>query len=148
MRTARNAGERRPRGSGPSWSWFGRGQGGLWAFLLVRFALTGGLLADIPVDGQHLVFALDLALLAPTLVVAGILLFRRTAAGLVMGAAVSLFGLVYQVNLMLAGVFQDVAGVVGVKAFPIEGIVFTLGFAIASAALLVRWMRPDRARSR
>jgi hypothetical protein len=38
----------------------------------VRFALTGGLLADIPVDGQHLVFALDLALLAPTLVLAGI----------------------------------------------------------------------------
>ena len=126
----------------------GLGQGGLWAFLIVRFALTGELLADIPVDGQHLVFALDLALLAPTLVLAGILLFRRTAVGLVMGAAVSLFGLVYQVNLMLAGVFQDAAGVGGVKAFPIEGIVFTLGFAIASAALLVRWMRPDRARSR
>ena len=65
-----------------------------------------------------------------------------------MGAAVSLFGLVYQVNLMLAGVFQDAADVGGVKAFPIEGIVFILGFAIASAALLVRWMRPDRARSR
>src|ERR687891_2395287 len=126
----------------------GLGQGGLWALLILRFALTGELLADIPVDGQHPVFALDLVLLAPTLVVAGILLFRRTAAGLVMGAAVSLFGLVYQINLMLAGVFQDVAGVVGMKAFPIEGIVFTLGFAIASAALLVRWMRPDRARSR
>ena len=126
----------------------GLGQGGLWAFLIVRFALTGELLADIPVDGQHLVFALDLALLAPTLVLAGILLFRRTAVGLVMGAAVSLFGLVYQVNLMLAGVFQDAAGVGGVKAVPIEGIVFTLGFAIASAALLVRWMRPDRARRR
>jgi len=31
----------------------GLGQGGLWAFLLVRFALTGELLADIPEDGQH-----------------------------------------------------------------------------------------------
>lgn len=115
----------------------GLGQGGLWAFLIVRFALTGELLADIPEGGQHLVFALDLALLAPTLVLAGILLFRRTAVGLVMGAAVSLFGAVYQVNLNLAGVFQDAANVPGVKAFPIEGIVLLLGFVIASAVLLV-----------
>jgi hypothetical protein len=128
---------RRPGGWGPSWSWSGLGQGGLWAFLLVRFVLTGELLADIPEDGQHLVFALDLALLAPTLVLAGILLFRRTAVGLVMGAAVALFGLVYQVNLNLAGVFQDAANVPGVKAFPLEGIVFLVGFVIASSVLLV-----------
>lgn len=114
----------------------GVGQGALWAFLLVRFALTGELLADIPVDGQHLVFALDLALLVPTLVLAGILLFQRRAVGLVMGAAVAVFGAAYQVNLMLAGVFQDSAGVAGVKAFPIEGIVLTLGFVVASVALL------------
>lgn len=122
----------------------GVGQGGLWAFLLVRFALTGELLADIPEDGQHLVFALDLALLAPTLVLAGILLFRRTAVGLVMGAAVALFGAAYQVNLALAGVFQDAAGVPGVKAFPLEGIVLLLGFVIASAMLLLRQGRPVR----
>jgi hypothetical protein len=115
----------------------GLGQGGLWAFLIVRFALTGELLPDIPEDGQHLVFALDLALLAPTLVLAGILLFRRTAVGLVMGAAVALFGAVYQVNLNMAGVFQDAAGVPGVKAFPLEGIVLLLGFVIASAVLLI-----------
>lgn len=108
------------------------------AFLAVRFALTGELLADIPVDGQHLAFALDLALLAPTLELAGILLFRRTAVGLVMGAAVCLIGAVYQVNLNLAGVFQDASNVPGVKASPIEGIVLLLGFVIASAVLLVR----------
>jgi hypothetical protein len=106
----------------------GLGQGGLWAFLVVRFALTGELLADIPVDGQHLVFALDLGLLVPTRVVAGILLFRRTAVGLLVGAAASLFGLVYQVNLQTAAVFQDADGVPGVKAYPLEGIVLTLGF--------------------
>jgi len=97
------------------------GQGGLWDFLIVRFALTRELPADIPADGQHLTFALDLALLVPPLVVAGILLFRRTAVGLVMGAAVSLFGLVSQVNLQTAAVFQEAAGVPGVKAFPIRG---------------------------
>jgi len=85
------------------------------------------------VAGQHLVFALDLALLAPTLVLAGILPFRRTGSGWVMRAAVCLFGAVYQVNLMLAGVFQKNAGVPGVKAFPLEGIVLTLEFVIASA---------------
>ena len=130
---------------GPAARWVGAflvlvglGQGGLWAFLIVRFALTGELLADIPEDGQHLVFALDLALLAPTLVLAGILLFRRTAVGLVMGAAVALFGAVYQVNLVLAAVFQDAANVPGVKALPLEGIVLFLGFVIASAVLLTR----------
>ena len=125
----------------------GLGQGGLWAFLIVRFALTGELLAEIPEDGQHLVFALDLALLAPTLVLAGILLFRRTAVGLVMGAAVSLFGAAYQVNLALAGAFQDAANVPGVKAFPLEGIVLLLGFVIASAVLLARRPTEEIARS-
>src|SRR5687767_5203863 len=63
---------------------------------------------------------LDLALLASTLVVAGILLFGRTAVGLLMGAAISLFGLVYPVNLQTAAVFQNAAGVPGVRAFPIS----------------------------
>jgi len=71
-------------------------------------------------------------------VVAGILLFRRTAVGLLMGAAVCLFGAVSQVNLMLAGVLQENAGVAGVKGFPLEGIVLTLGFVLASAVLLLR----------
>lgn len=116
----------------------GLAQGGLWVFLLLRFVATGELLADIPVEGQHLVFALDLALLVPTLVLAGVLLFRRTAVGMVMGAAVSLFGAAYQVNLLLAGVFQDRADVAGVEALPLEGIVLTLGFVVASAVLLTR----------
>jgi hypothetical protein len=55
-----------------------------------------------------------------------------------MGAAVALFGAVYQVNLVLAAVFQDAANVPGVKALPLEGIVLFLGFVIASAVLLTR----------
>jgi hypothetical protein len=117
----------------------GLGQGGLWIILLSRFAFTGQLLKDIPADGQHLVFALDLSLLVPTLVVAGVLLYRGTARGVVLGSAVSLFGAVYQLNLMLAGVFQANAGVAGMQMFPPEGLVLTAGFAAASAALL--WHR-------
>jgi hypothetical protein len=37
---------------------------------------------------------------------------------------------------MLAGVFQANAGVPGVKAFPPEGILLTVGFVAASALLL------------
>ena len=114
----------------------GIGQGALWIFLVLRFAVTGRLLHDIPVEGQHLVFALDLSLLVPTLIVAGVLLYRRTAVGLVLGTAVSVFGAAYQLNLMLAGVFQANAGVPGVKAFPPEGILLTVGFVAASALLL------------
>ena len=115
----------------------GIGQGALWLFLVTRFAVTGEVLNDIPVDGQHLVFALDLSLLVPTLILAGVLLFRRTAVGFVLAPAVAVFGAVYQVNLMMAGVFQDAAGVAGVKAFPLEGIVLTAAFVLASAVLLL-----------
>ena len=114
----------------------GVAQGVLWIVLVLRFAFTGQLLNDIPVFGQHLVFALDLSLLVPTLVLAGVLLFRRTPAGFLMGTAVAVFGAIYQVNLMIAGVFQDGLDVPGVKAFPLESIVLTLGFLIAAALLL------------
>jgi len=115
----------------------GIGQGALWVFLVLRFAVTGEVLNDIPVDGQHLVFALDLSLLVPTLILAGVLLFRRTAVGFVLGPVVAVFGAVYQVNLMMAGVFQDAAGVAGVKAFPLEGIVLTAAFGAVAALLLL-----------
>ena len=109
--------------------------GGIWAVLAIRFALTGKLMADIPADGIHLVFAIDLSLLAPALVVAGALLWRRTAVGVVFGAAMTVMGMLYQVNLFLAGLFQANADVAGVKAFPPEGIVLTAGFAVASVVL-------------
>jgi hypothetical protein len=121
----------------------GVAQGMLWLVLVLRFAFTGQLLNDIPVSGQHLVFALDLSLLVPTLVLAGLLLYQRTPVGLFMGTAVSIFGAVYQVNLMLAGVFQASLDVPGVKPFPLESIVLTVGF-VAAAILLVKLHHPER----
>jgi len=120
-------------------------QGGLWAFLLIRNIATGELIADVPVAGQHLVFALDLGLLAPSLVLAGILLFRHTPFGFVFGPAMAVMGAVYQLNLMLAGVFQDRADVAGVKAFPPESIFLTATFVVA--ALLLLWPRRTAARA-
>jgi hypothetical protein len=111
--------------------------GGLWLFLSIRFAVTGELMADLPADGVHLVFAIDTSLLVPSLVVAGILLWRRTARGFVFGTAMVVMGAVYQVNLLLAGLFQASADVPGAKAFPPEGIVLATGFALASLWLLI-----------
>ncbi len=114
----------------------GLAQGALWVFVVVRFAVTGELLEDIPASGQHLVFAVDLSLLVPALVVAGVLLFRRTAIGYVLGALMCVMGATYQLNLLMAGVYQDAADVEGVSAFPPEGIGLTVAFLIATAVVL------------
>jgi hypothetical protein len=111
--------------------------GGLWLFLAIRFAVTGELMADLPEDGIHLVFAIDTSLLVPALVIAGVLLWRRTAGGYVYGTAMAVMGAMYQVNLLLAGLFQASADVPGVKAFPLEGIVLASGFALATVTLLL-----------
>lgn len=111
-------------------------QGGLWVFVVLRYIVTGKLLEDIPVAGQHLVFALDLGLSMPALVVGGILLFRGTTMGYLLGAAMVVFGAVVQLNLMVAGAFQDAANVAGVKAFPLESIILTSTFLIAATLVL------------
>ena len=115
--------------------------GGLWIVLSIRFALTGKLMADIPIRGIHLVFAIDLALLVPALVVAGVLCWRRTAVGVLFAAVMAVMGSLYQVNLLLAGFFQAEADVPGVKAFPPEGVVLAIGF-FAAAAVIFRRGRP------
>lgn len=111
--------------------------GGLWLFLAIRFAVTGELMADLPADGIHLVFAIDTSLLVPALVIAGTLLWRRTAPGFVFGTAMAAMGALYQVNLLMAGLFQARADVPGVKAFPPEGILLAAGFALATLTLLL-----------
>jgi hypothetical protein len=111
-------------------------QGALWVFVIVRNAITGELIRDIPVDGQHLVFALDLGLLVPGLVIGGFLLARGRPFGAVLGTGMTVMGAAYQVNLMMAGVFADAADVVGAKAFPLESIVLTAAFVAAAIALL------------
>jgi hypothetical protein len=55
----------------------------------------------------------------------------------VFGTAIAVMGAVYQVNLLMAGLSQANAGVPGVKAFPLEGIILATGFALATLVLLV-----------
>jgi hypothetical protein len=114
------------------------GQGGLWIFVIVRYTVTGEVLADIPVRGQHVVFALDLSLLVPALVVSGVLLWRRTPIGYVAAGIVSVTGSLVLLNLLLAAAFQASANVAGVKAFPLEGVAMTVGVVASAVLLLVR----------
>ena len=95
--------------------------GGLWVFLATASRSPAKLMADIPPDGIHLVFAIDTSLLVPALVMAGVLLWRRSTAGFVSGPTMLVMGALYQVNLLVAGLFQANANVAGVKAFPAEG---------------------------
>ena len=114
----------------------GVGQGGLWIFVIMRYPVTGEVLADIPIRGQHVVFALDLSLLVPALVVSGVLLWRRTPIGYVAAGIVSVMGSLVLLNLLLAAAFQANADVAGVRAFPPESVAMTVGM-IASMALLL-----------
>ena len=54
------------------------------------------------------------------------------------GTAMAVMGAMYQVNLLMAGLFQANANVPGVEAFPLEGIVarnrFRAGHAGAPTA--------------
>ena len=111
-------------------------QGLLWIFVVIRNAFTGEVIHNIPVNGQHLVFALDLGLLVPSLIVAGVLLFRRAAMGFLLGGAMAVMGAAYQLNMMAGGVFQADAHVAGVKAFAPESIFLAATFLIASVVLL------------
>jgi len=90
----------------------------------------------VPAAGQHLVFALDLAFLVPSLVLSGVLLFRRLPLGFLLGTAMASMGAVYQVNMSVAAVFQDRADVVGATAFAPESVGLTISFAVAALVML------------
>lgn len=75
------------------------------------------------------------SLLVPTIVVSGVLFWRRTAIGYVAAGIVSVMGSLVLFNLLLSA-FQANAGVAGVNAFPPEGVAMTVGM-VASAVLLL-----------
>jgi len=122
-------------------------QGALWVLLIVRNAITGELLADVPVQGQHVVFALDLSLMMPALVISGVLLFRRRAAGFLLGTAVAVLGAVYTLNGLAAAWFQSRAGVPGTKAFSPDAVALSVAMVVPAAMLLLGSRRHRTLRS-
>jgi hypothetical protein len=110
-------------------------QGGLWLVLIARNVLTGELLAGVPVFGQHLIFALDLTLMMPALVIAGVLLWRRRPSGYFLATAVAVLGAVYTLNGNAAAWFQARAGVAGAHAVSPTNLVLTVAMFVPAVAL-------------
>jgi hypothetical protein len=118
-----------------------------WGGISLRFAVTGALPANImPPSAVHLVYAIDLALLAPVFVVAGVLLWRREAWGSVLAVAINASGAVYLAVLWAVGGFQADAGVPGTTWGSPVAIGSVLACLAATLALLVH-PRPERSPS-
>ena len=114
----------------------------LWSAFSISYAVSGQIsLGAAPLDGMHTVFAIDLSLMVPAMTLAGVLLWKRTPWGFVMGAAMSIFGAVYQLNLAAAGWIQVDAGVENVRRIDPVGAVFIVLFLLA-AAVMIRELRP------
>lgn len=111
----------------------------LWTTFSLTYAMTGHLtLGAATLTGMHVVFALDLSLMAPSMAVGGVLLWRRKAWGPVLATALCVFGAAYQINLAAAGVFQTNAGVVGAKMVDPMGLGVLIAFVVAGLAMLRR----------
>jgi hypothetical protein len=110
-----------------------------WGGLSVRFAVTGELPRDVmPPSAVHLVYAIDLSLLAPVFVVAGVLLWRREAWGSVLAVAINASGAVYLAVLWAVGGFQADAGIAGKTWLSPVAIGSVIACLAATVALLVR----------
>jgi hypothetical protein len=120
----------------------------LWSVFSISYAVTGRLsLGAATLEGMHTVFAIDLSLMVPGMALAGVLLWRGKPWGYVMGAAMSLFGAVYQLNLAAAGWFQANAGVEGAKRIDPVGAAFVVVFLLA-VAIMIRGHHPVEDRGR
>ncbi len=90
----------------------GAGLVAAWGALSVRFAVTGLLPADVmPPQAVHLVYALDLGVLAPAFIVSGALLWARRPWGAVLAAAANVSAAAYLLVLEVGTGFQSDAGV-------------------------------------
>jgi hypothetical protein len=82
-----------------------------WGSLSLRFAINSTLPENLmPPEAVHLVYAIDLGLLAPMFLAGGILLWRRAPWGWALGVAVNLFGFAYLTVLEVVGGFQAEEG--------------------------------------
>jgi len=120
---------------------------GAWGTISVRFAVTGDLPENVmPPSAVHLVYALDMGVLAPAFLIAGVMLWRRMPWGSVLAVAVNASGAAYLAVLWAVGGFQADAGIAGTSWLSPVAVGSTLACLLATLALLVRpGDRPARA---
>lgn len=110
---------------------------GAWGVISLRFAVTGDLPENVmPPSAVHLVYALDMGVLAPAFLLAGVLLWRRSPWGAVLAVAVNASGAAYLAVLWAVGGFQSDAGIAGTSWLSPVAIGSTLACLVATLALL------------
>jgi hypothetical protein len=116
--------------------------GAMWTYAVVAHAVDGTLPAgsSLVESGTmvHLGIVLDLSLLVPLYAAAAVLLWRRRAWGVVLGALALVAGTLHQVSYVVALLFQYAADVPGsVPMDPVEPVILLL-FGTATVLLLLR----------
>ena len=114
-----------------------------WSVPALRFAVTGelpreGSMLIVPLEITHLGWALDLSLLVPAYVIAGVLLYRRVPWGFVLATAVLIAGVLQQVDYMAAPVSQASANIPGASGYdPIEPFITAI-YLVGATVMLTR----------
>lgn len=99
---------------------------------------------SVGVDAFALVAALDMTLIVPFMVVAGVLLWRRSPWGFVLGAMMAVKGATYTLGLTMGsvvGATRDIAG--SAAQIPVWGAWTAVG--LAACVLLFRGLTPRKA---
>ena len=114
--------------------------GGMWLVQCVAFIFTGQLPAVITTSGAatSVVFACDLALLIPVMVLGGILLWLKRAWGYILGVIMMIKDTTYTLALLAMGWFAYLNGTLGGDwVLLILWGIFCVGCLIATVLLLV-----------
>jgi len=99
--------------------------------------VTGLLPADVmPPQAVHLVYALDLGVLAPAFIVSGVLLWLRRPWGAVLAAAANVSAAAYLLVLEVGGGFQADAGIGTATWASVPAIGGTVVCLLAAVTLL------------
>lgn len=111
--------------------------GVLWTAQSLAFIVTGQLPQSLVASGHitEIVFALDLALLVPAMILAGIWVVQRRPWGFVLAAMMLVKGTLYPLALLGMGAFAERAGVPDVGGMTAFWVFFFLASAAASAVL-------------
>ena len=106
----------------------------IWLFLSILPALFAGSVPDeVASNTTVITFVLDMGLIAPSMVIIGMMLSRRTPMGYVLASIYLVFIDVLGLALLAMGIGQEVAGLIKIGQF----IGFVVSFAILTLFSLV-----------
>jgi hypothetical protein len=122
--------------------------GGLWIVQSLGFVFTGQVPQPV-IDSGHptgIVYALDLTLLMPAVVLGAIWLWRQQPWGYIIAVIVNVKAVVYTLALLGMGVFAERVGVVGATDLMPLWAAFSVASLIATIVLLANLRPTEHAR--